>query len=308
MTSARDAQLSALLDGALGAEEAAALRAEIARDPLLAARLDQLARVDAALRALPARPVPADLRARLQAKLDAQVHDEARAREAHSPRAQPDAMRGKAPARLSRRRAWLAGLSAAAAASAAALLVLAGGPNPKREVSDAPSFARADAPATNPGAQAAGPELAPEAPRHSAATPSANDAPPAAAGGTPSPATLASGTASTGTDMERGPEAPIAPRHDYVGDLADDSNLAAAEAAVSEAAAPLPERSAEAARQEPTTLAADVAPEADASPALWIEATDAEASALELLEPADADVVAVLDWLNDLDALEAEAS
>ena len=73
MTMERDERLSALLDGALAPAEEAALRAELARDPALAAQYEELARVDAALRALPARPVPADLRARLQTKIAAEA-------------------------------------------------------------------------------------------------------------------------------------------------------------------------------------------------------------------------------------------
>jgi anti-sigma factor RsiW len=100
-----DAKLSALLDDELPAEEAAALRAEIARRPELAARLAELAAVDAELRALPERPLPADLRARLGARIHAERTTSARS-------APPP-----------RRRRWIPA-AALAAAAALALVVL----------------------------------------------------------------------------------------------------------------------------------------------------------------------------------------
>jgi anti-sigma factor RsiW len=72
MTPELEERLSALLDGELSAQEAEALREEIARRPELARRLAELAAVDAELRALPERPVPVDLRARLGARVDAE--------------------------------------------------------------------------------------------------------------------------------------------------------------------------------------------------------------------------------------------
>jgi anti-sigma factor RsiW len=110
-----DERLSALLDGELPPAEAAALRAEIARSPELAARLAALAAVDDGVRALPSRPVPVDLRARLAARLEA-----ASART-------PDAAR-HTPRRAVRR--WLAAAALAAAAAALALLAL---PRAQRE-------------------------------------------------------------------------------------------------------------------------------------------------------------------------------
>jgi anti-sigma factor RsiW len=92
-----DEKLSALLDGELAPEEAAALRAELARSPELAARFAALAAVDEGLRGLPARGVPTGLRTRVAETL-------------------------RAPQRRVRR--WLAGAALAAAAAALALLVL----------------------------------------------------------------------------------------------------------------------------------------------------------------------------------------
>ena len=112
MTHRRDPELSALLDGALDARAEASLRAELLRDPALAARLAELASVDDALRALPARPVPSDLRARLQARLDA---------EAHRPRLV--SLGGGGRASLGRKLAY-GGAGLAAAAALAALLLL----------------------------------------------------------------------------------------------------------------------------------------------------------------------------------------
>jgi hypothetical protein len=132
MTTARDEQLSALLDGALAAAEERALREEIARDPALAARLEVLARVDAALRAIPERPVPADLRARLQARLAADER-------AHPPLRD---VRGTAPRRPRiSLRAWGAGFTAAAAAALVAVIGLPNADSQQRrdtQLADAP--------------------------------------------------------------------------------------------------------------------------------------------------------------------------
>ncbi len=106
MTPELDEKLSALLDDELPAEEAAALRAEIERRPELQRRLAELAAVDAGLRALPTRPVPADLRARVGARVDAERETPAR--------------RDPAP----RRRRWREVAAFAAAAAALALFVL----------------------------------------------------------------------------------------------------------------------------------------------------------------------------------------
>jgi negative regulator of sigma E activity len=282
MTSERDAQLSALLDGALAAAEETALREELAREPALAARLAQLAQVDAALRALPARPVPADLRSRLQAKLDAE------------PAVRPALARsrGSAPARP-RRRAWLAGASVAVAAAAAALVVLVMAPGEPRGDLAADSAERATEPA--PGAlprqeapRVAASETAPARAEDSLAAPPHVDE-------VPSPARVASAAETTAASDSLAPENPQAA--DALG-----SQEIVATASRSPTAAPV--AGAEIVMPSPTVeLAA-----ADSPAPLWVEATDAEAAALALLEPHDAGVVAVLEWLGELDALEAEAS
>ncbi|HKJ23893.1 MAG TPA: zf-HC2 domain-containing protein [Myxococcota bacterium] len=137
--------LSAYLDGELDAARAAELRAALERDPRLAARLEALRAVDARLRATPAPPVPGDLRARLQARIDA-----ARARPEPAP-ARPTRGRGAAPAR---RRRWRAAPAVAAAAVAAAIALVMLGRRPpddlppQRVAEGAPSPAP-DAPAVD---------------------------------------------------------------------------------------------------------------------------------------------------------------
>ncbi len=95
-----EAQLSALLDGELSPEEAAALRTEIARSPELAERFAALAEVDHELRALPARAVPSALRARVARRVASE----------------------RMPPRRARR--WLGAAALAAAAAVLALLAL----------------------------------------------------------------------------------------------------------------------------------------------------------------------------------------
>jgi anti-sigma factor RsiW len=104
-----DEKLSALLDGELAPEEAAALRAELARSPELAVRLEALAAVDAGLRALPDRSVPPGVRARV-------------AEELRTPPA--NARTPSAARRVRRVRRWLAAAALAAAAAWLTLLVL----------------------------------------------------------------------------------------------------------------------------------------------------------------------------------------
>jgi negative regulator of sigma E activity len=263
MTSERDEQLSALLDGALSAAEEGALRDELARDPALAARLQELAGVDDALRALPARPAPSDLRARLQARLEAD------AQSARPARALAGTAGGGPPVRSGRRRAWAAGLSAAAAAAVAALLVVVGERDARRGGADV---------ARSPAARA--PEVARSGPAPALPGESAQ---PAGASG------LAAESAPSSEALALRPD--VAP------------SVEAARGASGEAAAP---RDLAAASEiaDAAALAAESAP----SPALWVEATEDEARALDALDPADAGVVAVLDWLGALDALEAEAS
>jgi hypothetical protein len=108
-----DEELSAFLDGELDAAREAAVRAALAEDPALRARLEALGAVDEGLRALPGRPVPEDLHDRLRARIRADASPPARAR---GPR---------------RRRLRWAPAVAAAAAAAVALLLLVGRPGPR---------------------------------------------------------------------------------------------------------------------------------------------------------------------------------
>ena len=74
-----DELLSALIDGELDPEAALQLRARIASEPALAARLADFKRVDAAMRAIPAPEVPADLAARTRARIADQPRPESSA-------------------------------------------------------------------------------------------------------------------------------------------------------------------------------------------------------------------------------------
>jgi anti-sigma factor RsiW len=65
-----DQELSALIDGELTAERAAALNARVASDPELKARLSTLEAVNESLRSLTSSAMPADLRARLQRRIE----------------------------------------------------------------------------------------------------------------------------------------------------------------------------------------------------------------------------------------------
>jgi negative regulator of sigma E activity len=304
MTSERDAELSALLDGALAPPEERALRAELARDPALAARLAQLARVDAALRALPARPVPADLRARLQAKLVAEA----------SVRPALGAARSGAPVRPSRRRAWLAGFSAAVAAAAAALVVLVVGPSRERDhalspASELVASRTPDAPARPATADSSG-DAPPQASRAAAglaATARTDSAGLPSAGGAPDPARLATAaTPAAAPDPGNSLASDSAPAESGRG--AQDSALASADSGPPGGGTATSVAAASDSLERTTELAASASAGAVPQPPLWIEATDDEAAALGELEPADAGVVAVLEWLGELDALEAEAS
>ncbi|MBM4384403.1 MAG: hypothetical protein FJ091_13685 [Deltaproteobacteria bacterium] len=273
MTTARDEQLCALLDGALSAAEERALRDEIARDPALAARLEELARVDAALRAIPARPVPADLRARLQAKLDADAHA----------RPQLSALRGGAPRRPRiSLRAWGAGFAAAAAA---ALAVVIGLPDAGLEQrSDSPQVAdatppRASEPSTPAEDTAAPAEIAKETTPEAAPT---EESEPVSA---PPTQKIASATPA--------PSAPESIAADALGEQSDPSEIdLEAEFAETEIAA------------EPVEEI-----EIEGGPlTLLVEMNEDEHAALASLALEDAGVVGVLDVLGALDALEAGAS
>ncbi len=133
-----DEALSALLDGEPNAATEA-LRARVARSPELRRRLDELARVDEMLRAVPEPAVPADLLARVRAQAEA---------EESGPRPGIGAPRP--------RRRWLVVGSALAAAAAGAALALYLGPG----VGSAPETVRAPQVARVPESPGVGP-LAP---------------------------------------------------------------------------------------------------------------------------------------------------
>ncbi len=301
MTTERDAELSALLDGALAAREERALRAELARDPVLAARLAELAQVDAVLRALPARPVPADLRARLHAKLAAEA----------LPRASHGVIRGGAPARPNRRRAWFAGASAAVAAAAAALVVVLAGPS-GQPAEDA--GAKAPLVATTPRAAsplgsdialaASGSEASAPTDERNTLVPQPETALAGAASGSPDPSRVASAA-----EPAPSPERPAAdvfvgePEAEAAGEASRALDPSALALAPSPGASPTPSTLGTAASSPPAPQVA-VAPAAE----LLVEMSDSEAAALGELEPNDVGIVAVLDFLGALDALEAEAS
>jgi mycothiol system anti-sigma-R factor len=132
---------SAFLDGELAAERAAELRVHLESCADCAARLDALRGVDRALAALPARSAPPDLRARLQARLDAGSGA------LSGPARDLRVRRIPAPRRRGLR-ASAAALAAAAALGAALALYLTTGagvtPTPDRPP-EAPSLAAAPA-------------------------------------------------------------------------------------------------------------------------------------------------------------------
>jgi len=145
-----DEDLSALLDGELAAARRDELEAHVAGCARCEARLAVLRGVDRALAALPARAIPADLEARLAARLasDAAVSPMdagAAGRASAAPRApaSPSA-HARAPARVRRLAPWLALPAAAAAALALYLAVrppvgAPGGAGEPRVVARAPA-------------------------------------------------------------------------------------------------------------------------------------------------------------------------
>lgn len=305
MTTDRDAELSALLDGALSAHEESALRDEIARTPLLAARLEELAHVDVALRALPARAVPADLRARLQARLDAEAHARPRL----------GALLGSAAARPPRRRAWMAGFGAAAAAAAAALLVVVSGPAndsgpaPTRDLAVEPPAATAPTAldeaqlrvlAEEPVDSSASAPLSGDVGRPDAGEQVARVEPAPAPSREPEPELE---LAASDAEQNEGSEPPVG-----VDPALDPARVAIEPASPS----PIPITSA---FQDAAAAPAGASTGASSDrlahappPPLYVEVTDDEADALGALELRDATIVGVLDLLGELDELEAEAS
>jgi|GEM_PF-6678895 len=119
--------LSAFLDGELGAREREQVCSALETTPQLAARLAELRAVDHALRQLPARPLPTDLRARLERLLEADRAASAEGR----PRRGPAPLRPRTPRRA---RLWPAAALAAAAATLAVLLLPRLLPPPPRAV------------------------------------------------------------------------------------------------------------------------------------------------------------------------------
>jgi anti-sigma factor RsiW len=125
-----DAQLSALIDGELSAEEAARLRERLAAEPALAARHAELSLVTASLRELAAEPIADARLAGIRAGL------ESRLREAPTPAVARPSRPGAQVVPLRRRGLrWGAPLAAALAAGLA--LYLASGPRPNPLEEDA---------------------------------------------------------------------------------------------------------------------------------------------------------------------------
>jgi negative regulator of sigma E activity len=268
MNRERDAELSALLDDALSGAAASALREELARDPALAARLEELAHVDAALRALPARPLPTDLRARLQQRIDAEPRgaQPARERAAHAPR-RPRAL---AP----RRRGWALGFATAASVAALGFVLV-----PIFREQEAATRVAQSQPAPLPGEPpVSGAETTLAAAETHVPTPEISRAgdPPRT-----EPTDLAASDA-----LQTGAQSPVA---------AVAETLAALEGAA--------EQPNEGAVRDVAVAAIEPAA-TSAEPLL----SEAEAEALEGLELEDASVVAVLDLLGALGDLEEGAS
>ena len=153
-----DVNLSALIDEELSASRAAEVRAHLEACASCRSRFAALAEVDLALAGASAPPVPADLRVRLQARLDA------------SPTAVPARVRDAVRARPAPRRRLVSrpalGLAlAAAAALTLYLAVVARPPTPTgvdREAQVARETPRAADPAPRAVARREGPALATE--------------------------------------------------------------------------------------------------------------------------------------------------
>jgi len=139
-----DAELSALADGELESERERALRARIEREPELARRLRSFEQLGASLRELPAPALPADLEARLAARIAVDSRD-------------PNA--GTPRQRTTRRARWRAPAIAAAAIAAAIALYLVLRPGAEPLVSPQRDTRIAEAP-TDPVAPEIGAELA----------------------------------------------------------------------------------------------------------------------------------------------------
>ena len=179
-----DAELSALIDGELGAESLARVEAHLAGCARCRERLDELRAVDLALAALPARVASTDLAARLARRIAVEPREQG----VVAPRG---AARRAPPRRARRIAAWLA---VPAAAAAALVLYLALRPTPAPE---SPTLAREPQAASAPSEPAAPAPSAPEA-RLAAAAPRA----PEAALPAPEPAQPAPSAPSAADDLE----------------------------------------------------------------------------------------------------------
>lgn len=143
-TTMTDEALSALIDGELGAEETRVLRERLAREPALAARHAELGALDRRLRERPAPPLPADLHARLRARIAAETTDTTETPETTAIAERPSPPRSRAPLRPRRR--WLPAAVALAAGLALYLAVV-----PRSETPDTPPQTVARAPEPAPG-------------------------------------------------------------------------------------------------------------------------------------------------------------
>jgi hypothetical protein len=157
-------ELSAWIDGELADGLEAELQEHLAGCGRCRARVDALRAVDAGLASLPAPDLPGDLRARLQARIDAPPAETA------DPPPSARAPGRRAPAR-SRGGRWLGSRGLAALASAAAALALywavagdeAATPALAPETRDAPTLAQVEpAPVVEPVPSESAPEPPPE--------------------------------------------------------------------------------------------------------------------------------------------------
>ncbi len=141
-----DADDSALLDGELAPEREAELSEHIDGCARCQAWLEALRRVDADLSALPAPPVANDLRARLQARIDAPPSPTAALQSSIGAATSTAALPGRVAPRRPRRWLGAPAISAAVAAAAAIALYLALSPGEggvPSDVAPEPPIARA---------------------------------------------------------------------------------------------------------------------------------------------------------------------
>jgi hypothetical protein len=223
--------------------------------------------------------VPLDLRARLQAKLDADV----------AVRPQLGVVHVGAFVHIRRRRAWAAGFAAAAAAALVAVVGL-----PGRETGEAtPEIAVAVTPLPSEGRRSVAEAVPIRDGDALAALPGALPA-------DPSEVQASGATEIAGQEIEPDTALPGSTDPEAVAALASEQAAPGfADATDSAFAAELVAHT----EDGPTPQLA-----ASASAPLLVELSDDEAEALDALELGDTGVVAVLDLLDELDALEAGAS